>query len=156
MRERVAKLLENPRINAITFNTFRHWGATMTYHYTKNILLVQKLLGHKNIVSTMKYTRLVHFKDDKFDVATATTVEEAKDLAATGFEYFTTMNGVHIFRKPKMFQKYTQLVHFKDDEFHVATATTVEEAKELLATGFDYITEKNGIMLFRKPKTFHI
>ena len=26
--------------------------------------------------------------------------------AATGFEYFTTMNGTQIFRKPKMFQKY--------------------------------------------------
>jgi len=48
--------------------------------------------------------------------------------------------------------KYTQLVHFKADEFHVSTATTVDEAKDLLATGFDYITEKNGVMLFRKPK----
>jgi hypothetical protein len=37
----------------------------------------------------------------------------------------------------------------------MATATTVEEAKELLAVGFDYVTEKNGIMLFRKPKTFN-
>jgi len=55
----------------------------------------------------VKYTHLVHFKDDEFDVATATTVDEAKDLAATGFDYFTTMNGVQIFRKPKMFGKYT-------------------------------------------------
>jgi hypothetical protein len=37
----------------------------------------------------------------------------------------------------------------------MATATSVEEAKELLAVGFDYITEKNGIMLFRKPKRFN-
>jgi hypothetical protein len=68
--------------------------------------LVQKLLGHKSIKKAFKYTHLVHFKDDEFDVATATTVEEAKDLAATGFDYFTTMNGVQIFRKLKMFQKY--------------------------------------------------
>ncbi|MGQ9460537.1 MAG: hypothetical protein ACUVRA_04830 [Candidatus Bathyarchaeaceae archaeon] len=27
------------------------------------------------------------------DVATAATMEEAKELAATGFDYFTTMNG---------------------------------------------------------------
>ena len=46
------------------------------------------------------------------------------------------------------------MVHFKDDEFDVATATTVEEAKELLAVGFDYIAEKDGIMLLRKPKRF--
>ena len=49
---------------------------------------------------------MVQFKDDEFDVAT-TTIEEAKDLAATGFDYFTTLNGIRIFRKPKMFQKYT-------------------------------------------------
>ena len=66
----------------------------------------QKLLGHKSIKNTVKYTHLVHFKDDESDVATATTVEEAKDLAATGFEYFTTMNDIQIFRKPKMFPKY--------------------------------------------------
>ncbi|NIR86924.1 hypothetical protein GWO13_04840 [Candidatus Bathyarchaeota archaeon] len=79
----------------------------MTFHYTKNLLLVQKLLGHKSIKNTVKYTHLVNFKEDEFDVATATTVEEAKELAATGFDYFTTMNGIQIFRKPKMFQKYT-------------------------------------------------
>jgi hypothetical protein len=37
----------------------------------------------------------------------------------------------------------------------VATAITVEEAKELLAVGFNFITDKNGIMLFRKPKRFN-
>lgn len=104
VRRRVAKLLENPRINAISFNTFRHWGATMTFHYTKNILLVQKLLGHKSITNTMKYTQLVHFKDDQFHVATATTVEEAKELLATGFDYITEKNGIMLFRKPKMFK----------------------------------------------------
>ena len=105
-RRRVAGTLQNPRINVISFNTFRHWGATMTFHYTKNLILVQKTLGHKSIKNTVKYTHLVHFKDDEFDVATASTVEEAKELAATGFDYFTTMNGIQIFRKPKMFEKY--------------------------------------------------
>jgi predicted ATPase len=79
-------------------------GATMTYYYTKNILLVQKLLGHKRIQNTMKYTQLVHFKEDEFDVATATTVEEAKDLLAIGFDHITEKNGVMLFRKPKMFK----------------------------------------------------
>jgi len=36
----------------------------------------------------------------------------------------------------------------------VETASTIEEAKELLKIGFDYITEKNGVMLFRRPKRF--
>jgi len=34
----------------------------------------------------------------------------------------------------------------------VETATSVEEVKKLLKVGFDYITEKNGIVLFRRPK----
>jgi len=48
--------------------------------------------------------------------------------------------------------RHTQLVHFKDEEFDVETALTIDEAKELLKTGFDYITEKNGVMLFRRHK----
>jgi integrase len=102
-RKRVAYKLKNPRLQKISFNTFRHWGATMTYHYTRKILLVQKLLGHKRIESTMKYTRLVHFKDDEFDVETATTVEEAKELLKIGFDYITDRNGISLFRRPKRF-----------------------------------------------------
>jgi len=50
--------------------------------------------------------------------------------------------------------KYMQLVNFKSDEFDVATATTIEEAKELLSVGFEYVTEMNGVRLFRRPKVF--
>jgi integrase len=102
VRRRVAWNLQNPRINAITFTTFRHWGATVTYALTKDILLVQKILGHKQITSTMKYTQLVQFKHDEFHVATATTVEEAKELLATGFDYITEKSGIMLFRKPKI------------------------------------------------------
>jgi integrase len=48
---------------------------------------------------------------------------------------------------------YTHLVNFNDkDEFYSATAKTVEEAKKLIEEGFDYITEIDGIRLFRKRK----
>jgi hypothetical protein len=50
--------------------------------------------------------------------------------------------------------KYITLIHFKDDEFEVTTAPTIEEAKSILAAGFNYVTEKSGIMLFRRPKKF--
>lgn len=103
VRQRTAQNLQNPRFKAIKLTTFRHWGATMTYHYTKNILLVQKLLGHKHIQNTMKYTQLVQFENDEFDVATATTIKEAKELLATGFEYITEKNDIMLFRKPKKF-----------------------------------------------------
>jgi hypothetical protein len=51
--------------------------------------------------------------------------------------------------------KYIGMIHFKDNEFEVATATTVEEAKTILASDYDYVIEKNGIMLFRRPKRFN-
>ena len=102
-RKRVAHRLQNPELLKISFSTFRHWGATMTYHYTRKILLVKKILGHKRIESTMKYTMLVQFKDNEFDVETATTVEEAKDLLKAGFDFITEKNGIMLFRRPKTF-----------------------------------------------------
>jgi len=50
--------------------------------------------------------------------------------------------------------KYIGLIRFKADKFEVTTATTMEEAKKVLSAGFNYVTEKSGIMLFRKPKRF--
>jgi integrase len=103
-RKRIAQIQQNPRIMKISLTTFRHWGATMVYHQTRDILLVKKLLGHKKIENTMKYTQLIQFKDDEYDVATATTVEEAKSLLAAGFEQQPqAINGVFLFRKPKRF-----------------------------------------------------
>jgi hypothetical protein len=75
----------------------------MTYHYTKKILLVKELLGHKRIENTMKYTHLVKFKDSDFEVETAATVDQAKELLKVGYDYITEKNGVMLFRRPKRF-----------------------------------------------------
>lgn len=103
MRKKIALKLNNPRIMKISLVTFRHFGATMVYHQTRNILLVKKLLGHKRIDNTMKYTQLIQFKDNEYEVATASTLEEAKQVLTAGFDYITEKNGVMIFRKPKRF-----------------------------------------------------
>jgi len=50
--------------------------------------------------------------------------------------------------------KYIPMIKFEDSEFEVAAATTIEEEKELLKTGFDFIREKNNIALYRRPKRF--
>jgi hypothetical protein len=47
---------------------------------------------------------------------------------------------------------YTQLISFESDEFHSAVAKTVDEARKLLEDDFDYVCQKNDIMLFRKRK----
>lgn len=103
VRRKQAVNLQNPRLKSITLTTFRHFGATMLYAQTQNILLVKKLLGHKNINSTMKYVQLIPFSDNEFDIATATTDEEIKTLGKSGFQKYDEQNGIHYYRKPKRF-----------------------------------------------------
>jgi integrase/ribosomal protein S27AE len=102
-RKRVANSTQNPRIVKITFHTFRHWKATMEYHKTKDILHVMRVLGHKNITNTLRYTQLIQTEDDEFISKVAKTVEDACKLIDTGYEYVTEFQdqGVKIFRKRK-------------------------------------------------------
>ncbi|MEM0007559.1 MAG: hypothetical protein QXR89_04750 [Candidatus Bathyarchaeia archaeon] len=77
----------------------------MEYHKTKDIIHVQRLLGHKNIQNTLVYitieNALFQNINDEFHVRTAKTVEEACRLVEVGFEYITEIDGVKIFRKRK-------------------------------------------------------
>jgi len=100
-RKKIAEKLKNPRINQITFHTFRHWKATMEYAKTKDILYVKQLLGHKRIEATLIYTQLVNFENDDYHVKVARTLEEACELVEAGFEYVTDMEDKKIFRKRK-------------------------------------------------------
>lgn len=97
----MVRKLHNPRLHEITFHTLRHFKATMEYHKTKDILHVKQLLGHKSINNTLIYTQLVSFESNEFHVKTAKTVNEACELAKAGFDYFTAMDDVQIFRKRK-------------------------------------------------------
>jgi integrase len=103
LRKRVAAKTGNLRILKITLTTFRHYGATLLYFQTKDILLVKKLLGHKRIENTVKYTQFVSFSDSEYEVATAQTLEEAKQALSAGFDYITEKNGIMLFRKPKRY-----------------------------------------------------
>jgi integrase len=48
---------------------------------------------------------------------------------------------------------YTQLVNFPgEDEFVCKAAKTVDEAKQLIEAGFEYVCEIEGVKLFRKRK----
>ena len=48
--------------------------------------------------------------------------------------------------------RYTQLIEIEGDEFQSATAKTVQEAAKLIEQGFDYVTDIDGVKLFRKRK----
>jgi len=100
-RRKLARTLQNPRLLQIHFHSLRHFKATMEFHRTRNILYVKQLLGHKRLENTEIYTHLIEFENDEFHSATARTIEEAKQLIETGFEYVMDMEGIKLFRKRK-------------------------------------------------------
>jgi len=109
VRARAARVTQNPRLLSIHFTTFRHWGGTMLAYYTHgNVLAVKKALRHKRIKNTMKYIHMIEFKDSEFEVASASSVEDIKELATLGFEKFDEVKGIHIFKRPKRFMHYRQ------------------------------------------------
>jgi len=102
-RRKIALKVQNPRIEAITFKSLRHWRASTLYFKTKDLLLVKDVLGHKSIASTMKYTHLIEqIREEEYTVKAARTEAEAKPLIETGFQFVvTTPEGYMLFRKRK-------------------------------------------------------
>jgi integrase len=47
---------------------------------------------------------------------------------------------------------YTHLVNFESDEWTCKVAKTVDECSQLIEAGFEYVTEMDGLRLFRKRK----
>ena len=104
-RKTTSRKLANPRLLEITFITFRHWFGTTEYHKTKDVLHVQRLLGHKSIQSTLIYidleTKLFNSSNDGFTSRVAHNVGESCSLVETGFDYVTGEynDGGKIFRR---------------------------------------------------------
>ncbi|KPV65129.1 MAG: hypothetical protein AOA65_0508 [Candidatus Bathyarchaeota archaeon BA1] len=71
----------------------------------KDILYVQKLLGHKSIQNTLIYINpeQIAFQTtaDEFTVRVANNVHEACKLVEVGFEYVCSKDGLMFFRKRK-------------------------------------------------------
>jgi integrase len=47
---------------------------------------------------------------------------------------------------------YTHLVNFSSEEYTCKVAKSLEEASKLIEAGFEYVTEMEGIKIFRKRK----
>ena len=47
---------------------------------------------------------------------------------------------------------YTHLVNFEGDEYVCKVARTVDDTKNLIENGFEYVTDIEGMKLFRKRK----
>lgn len=104
-RKRMARKLENPRLEQITFHTLRHWKGTMEYHKTRDPWHVKKTLGHKSLQSTEIYINLEQaiFNDapEEYHVKIAENLNEASKLLELGFEHVTDMDQKKLFRKRK-------------------------------------------------------
>jgi len=100
-RNRLASKLQNPRLEKITFHTFRHWKATMLYHQTKDPYYVKQFLGHKTLKSTEIYINIEKTifgeYSDEFVVKFASKPEEVKALLEAGFDYVCEKDGLMFF-----------------------------------------------------------
>jgi len=47
---------------------------------------------------------------------------------------------------------YTQLVNFDEEEFTCKVAKSIDEVKELVEAGFEYVCDYEGYKVFRKRK----
>jgi len=104
-RKNIARKLGNERLQKIKFHTLRHWHATKLYHETKDILFVQRRLGHKSIANTMKYVHLAETyfgeEEEEYIVKVAENLEQALPLIEAGYVEASDFNGVKIFKIPK-------------------------------------------------------
>jgi len=56
----------------------------MAHHKRTDILHIMKMLGHKDINNTLRYTQLITTEDDEFISKVSKTVEKACTLVELG------------------------------------------------------------------------
>ena len=60
-----------------------------------------RVLGHRNIKNTLVYTQLLPEREEEYVVKVAKSIDDAKTLLETGFDYVTDMGDVKLFKKRK-------------------------------------------------------
>jgi integrase len=101
-RRMASTKLNQPRLNLISFKSLRHHYACRLYEPTKDILFVQRQIGHRSLSNTIRYTRMVNFDaEDAFVSKVATSQKEITELIETGFEFILQKDGLAYFRKRK-------------------------------------------------------
>jgi len=104
-RKTILRKLNEPRLAAIHFHTFRHWKATTLYHETQNVLLVKEFLRHRNLDSTLIYIQLEKAlykeRNDSFTVMAVKDNEQVKVMLEAGFDYVCQKDDLVFLRKRK-------------------------------------------------------
>jgi integrase len=84
------------------------------------------------------------------------TLRTFRHFKAT-MEYHKTKDILHVMqvlghKNIKNTLIYTHLVNFESEEYTCKVAATVDTASQLIESGFEYVTEMDGVKLFRKRK----
>jgi integrase len=66
LRNRIAQRLGKQELKQIRLYDLRHFYGTMLYHKTKDIVHVQRKMGHKSLKNTLIYIDLADFHNDEF------------------------------------------------------------------------------------------
>ncbi len=101
LRNKLAERLDRPELKQIRLYDLRHFYGTMLYQRTKDIVHVQRKMGHRSIRNTLIYIDLVDFKNEEYTSKVAHKPEEIQDLIESGFEYVCQKDGLAFFRKRK-------------------------------------------------------
>lgn len=116
------------------------FGKTQLNHFRKNFTNQRKHVAHK-------------LQNPRIDKITFHTLRHLYG----SLEYFKTKDILHV--KERLGHKniastliYTHLVNFKSDEYHTATSKSLKRDEELLKAGFEYVTEREEIKIYRKRK----
>lgn len=72
-------------------------------------------------------------------------------------EYHKTKDRLHVMnllghRNVENILIYTQLISYESDEYHFAVAKSVDEARKLLEEGFEYVRQKDDLVLVQEKK----
>lgn len=74
-------------------------------HEIKDILFVQRRLGHRSLKNTLRYIQLAEtyfgVEDDEYITKVAENIEQSIPLIEAGYVEAADLNGVKIFKIPK-------------------------------------------------------
>jgi integrase len=93
---------QSPSVRSIHLYHLRHLFASSTYHKYRDPILLMQLLGHKKLERVMTYIQLLGAPNDEDFICKATkSLNEAKSLIESGFEYVCDLENYKLFRKRK-------------------------------------------------------
>jgi len=129
------------------------------YILKKNLDADAKLFPTKSENISELYRRLRNKLANKLQDPTIRQIRlyDFRHFKAT-MEYHKTKDLLHVkallgHKDLRTTLRYTQLMEtLESDEYHCKTASNVKEATQLIENGFQYVTEMDGLKLFKKRK----